>query len=688
MAVLHTPLRRHIFRNTRPLLREYHRLGLLTDNIPYRDPRPEWIPMKPEEEALYHRIEEYITDHYQKYEAERRGLGFIMTVYRRRLTSSFYAIQESLKRRLRYLKGETEAGWLTDEDVEQEDLDSDVSELLPVSPDQQEADGEALLQLFAGEADYVNDFLADLQALGTDSKYEQLAQDVGDMLRRRDSVIVFTQYTDTMDYLRDKLRHVYGGQVACYSGRGGERWDGAKWAGTSKEAIKTAFRDSQEIKILLCTEAASEGLNLQTCGVLINYEMPWNPMRVEQRIGRIDRIGQVHDRVWVRNYFYEGTVEATVYQRLDDRIVSFESVVGELQPILSRVARVIEAAAMAKDQKRGELIAKEVAEINQQVRSQEVSALDLDKFALERAEAAAEKPSPVTLPELERVIAESAAFRERVRPHPELAGAHLLDWHGSWQAVTFNAGLFDEHPNTLRLLTYGESMLDEMLEVVPSPAMNRIRGRMARCDGEAPWRLVGYYRASDGGLISTLGELRDTLSSTEGGGVAEGLAAKIQADFSQEAGELLRREAESADSRRRARESSLVEDVRRLLLEAAYIDLARAAQRDLFDDQTPMDFSPQAYENLKRHKVPFAGAIRVVGADMPAPRPEDPFFQKMRNARKDVLTRRFEGVRSRLVERLRELMSLRQAATAEVERRATQKPVGTVVQYLAGESRR
>src|SRR5208337_1888785 len=93
-------------------------------------------------------------------------------------------------------------------------------------------------------------------------------------------------------------------------------------------SVPTAFREHTEVKILLCTESASEGLNLQTCGVLINYDMPWNPMRVEQRIGRIDRIGQVYPRVWVRNYFYDQTVEATIYQRLDDRISSFENVVG------------------------------------------------------------------------------------------------------------------------------------------------------------------------------------------------------------------------------------------------------------------------------------------------------------------------------------------------------------------------
>src|SRR5690606_16699431 len=102
----------------------------------------------------------------------------------------------------------------------------------------------------------------------------------------------------------------------------------------------------EAIQILLCTEAASEGLNLQTCGVLINHDMPWNPMRVEQRIGRIDRIGQVHEEVQIRNYFYKDTIEARVYQALAHRIGWFETVVGGLQPILTEVNRTIQELAM------------------------------------------------------------------------------------------------------------------------------------------------------------------------------------------------------------------------------------------------------------------------------------------------------------------------------------------------------
>jgi superfamily II DNA or RNA helicase len=655
LAARHTPIRRHIFRNTRTLLREYHKRGLLKDKIPYRDPRPQWIEMKPEEEELYHRIEEYIREHYQKYEAERRGLGFIMTVYRRRLTSSFYAIEESLQRRLTYLKGGANGNWLTDEDLEQEDLDEDVSELLPFDGVGQQVQ-QQVPPLFLGEIEYVQDFLAELRALGTDSKFEQLTEDLNEVLKRRDSVIVFTQYTDTMDYLREKLRHVYGGQAACYSGRGGELWNGTAWVGTSKENIKTAFRESREIKILLCTESASEGLNLQTCGVLINYEMPWNPMRVEQRIGRIDRIGQVYDRVWIRNYFYDGTVEATVYQRLDDRIASFESVVGELQPILSQVARVIKAAAMANDKQRGALIAKEIEEINRRVNSAEVSALNLSEFTEDDVDAVATEPVPITLPELERTITGSAALGERFKANPDLAGSHLLDWHGNWQQVTFNPKVFDEHPNTLTLLTYGSNLLAELLGVVEPPSDRHDSGIIGHCSLDSRSPVVAYYDLNDGRPLPSFAKLSGSLDGQTDVELPAARRKEIEDRFASANRERRQRELKSADDRRRAQVSSLTEEIRQILLEAACVELAQAANRGLFDEALPLDFSEQAYQRLKRHKVPFAGAIKVVGAGLPCPRSDDATYLRFRESGKDALARRFDLIRGRLSDRLRDLM--------------------------------
>lgn len=155
----------------------------------------------------------------------------LKTVVGAAMASSFYALERSLDRRRAFLRGQAvPAGGLTDDDVEQDDLDLDVSETMA------EDDRAG----FREELAYVEDFLRDLRMLGGDSKLERLMSDVAALFRRRDTLIVFTQYTDTMDYLRDHLRDVYGSQVTCYSGRGGARWDGAGWVPVSKDVLKEA----------------------------------------------------------------------------------------------------------------------------------------------------------------------------------------------------------------------------------------------------------------------------------------------------------------------------------------------------------------------------------------------------------------------------------------------------------------
>ncbi|MBY0527368.1 MAG: DEAD/DEAH box helicase family protein [Gemmataceae bacterium] len=647
MAKRHTPIRRYIFRNTRNLLRVYCEKGLLKENIPHRDPKPVWIDMQHEESELYDRIEEYIRHHYQKYEAERKGLGFIMTVYRRRLTSSFYAIEQSLKRRLGFLRGTLGLDQLvTDDDTDQEDLEQDVvEELFPAAPGM----GREMADLCKGEIDYLEDFLFKLHSLSSDSKFEQLATDLGQLLKQRDSVLIFTQYTDTMDYLRDRLRAVYGSQVACYSGRGGERWQDGKWIGTSKENVKTAFRERRDIKVLLCTESASEGLNLQTCGILINYDMPWNPMRVEQRIGRIDRIGQTFQRVWVRNYFYEGTVEADIYHRLDSRIGSFEHVVGELQPILARVARVIELAAMASDERRAKLIAREVEAINQSLHSAEVSALNLDTYIDDQVEAAQEMPLPVTLSELERTLVKSAALRDRFQPHAAVTGAHLLDWRGRQVGVTFDPAVFDEHPDTLQLVTFGSALLHQLLEIVEPPADRPERGVVQRCRIGDPVERINYYAAGRPDLaIPTLSSLRQCLEAIPPQLLTADAITQATTTFKNAVGTSVAEEDATLEALNRSRRASLVEEVRQLLLQAAYIELALAVGAGLYDERLPVDFSPQAIVRLKRHKYPFAGALKAVSIDGLNPSAEDAGYQRLLESKRDVVQRRFESIRGKL----------------------------------------
>jgi superfamily II DNA or RNA helicase len=650
LARRHTPLRRYVFRNTRDLLRVYRQKGLLKENVPYRDPRPVWIDLQRDEWELYQRIEQYIRHHYQKYEAERKGLGFIMTVYRRRLTSSFYAIAQSLQRRLDFLKGKLGLDQLlTDDDTEQEELDQDVSESL--FPGATAGERREMVELRQGEIDYLEDFLTQLKSLGPDSKFERLASDLGDVLKKRDSVLVFTQYTDTMDYLRDRLKDVYGGQVACYSGRGGERWQGGRWVAVSKENVKTAFRSSREVKVLLCTESASEGLNLQTCGVLINYDMPWNPMQVEQRIGRIDRIGQAYDRVWVRNYFYERTVEADIYHRLDERIGSFQQVVGELQPILARVGRVIEAAAMAGEGRREQLIAQEVESLNKAVRSAEAGLLNLDKLVDDEVSAPAEPQPPVTLTELEWALVGSDALGERFQPHPAIARAHLLDWDGQIQHVTFDPAVYDEHPNTVRLVTYGSELLTSLLAAVEPPHEATGGGQVVRCEASLPVGRVAWYAVGEGTVtpIRTLSRLHDIIRSCgKTGSVTEGDIAAVRERFNQDMAPLREQESKTAQAKERGRAAALAEEIRDLLVQAAYVELVKASADGLYATDRGAGFSLEAVRRLRRHKFPFAGTLKAVPLDGLTLSPTDPKYAKLAQLRGDQLDRRFEAIRNRL----------------------------------------
>ncbi len=567
-----TPLRRRMFRHTRNLLRRYQERGLLPGKVPERDPEPRWIEMTKDEARLYRRVEEYISNFYRKYEGERKGLGFVMTVYRRRLTSSFAALGRSLERRLDYLRGLRPDPGFTDEDTEDMELSEDVFE---------ELEGEAgrrLRQIQSEEIRYVEDFLAQIRNLQGDSKFDQLMKDLEHALSRREQVVVFTQYTDTMDYLKERLRPIYGRRIACYSGRGGEWWDGVSWSHASKEDIKNAFRTG-EVKILLGTDALAEGLNLQTCGVEINYDAPWNPMRLEQRIGRIDRIGQQHDRVWIWTYFYNGTVEAEVYRRLWRRIGWFEGVVGQLQPILHRVERTIQNLALTDPEERGRAMPKTLADLEEEIERVRAEGLNLDAYIEQAIDAPPEPKPPATLEELERFLTSSALVGHRFRAHPEIDRAYLVRVGGEEVGVTFDPAVADAHPESVRLLTFGDRVLNQLLTDMAKerPATGKLL-RVATED--LPRRFVAWYGVRDGQLLR-IERFTDLLACLEGPAPAwEEWKAQAQKDFEMAVAQRL--EAERAALRQRAEErlSALQERGREILARATYVWAARARQKE------------------------------------------------------------------------------------------------------------
>lgn len=338
----HNPMRDRVFRNTRKTMREYQTAGIIPESviIPYRHVNDEFIGLAPKERKLYERIEEYIRRHYNAYKHDdqsKQALGFIMTVYRRRLTSSFEAIKKSLQRRLDVLEqGRSLGELLTDDDRYDIEL---------FDPEEFDTSADRLRD----EINELRNFLGDLDTItGEDTKATRLVHDVNQSLMSYDSIVVFTQYSDTMDYVRERLILAGIHKIGCYSGRGGEIYDHPTraWTQVTKSDIKNRFRNG-ELTVLIGTDSMSEGLNLQTSGRLINYDMPWNLMRVEQRIGRVDRIGASYKDIQITNYFYADTVEEQVYKGIVEDYGDFTNIVGDASPVLANVEKAIEQIAMA-----------------------------------------------------------------------------------------------------------------------------------------------------------------------------------------------------------------------------------------------------------------------------------------------------------------------------------------------------
>jgi superfamily II DNA or RNA helicase len=623
MAHRHTPLARYGFRNTRAILREYERRGIMKATVPFRKPRIERVPMRPDEEALYDRIDEYISHFYHKYENERRGLGFIMTVYRRRLTSSFYAVCESLKRRLAYLRGQLgEEAVFQDDDIEQEELDLDISDTL----------GGLDRSFFQAELEYLTDFIQKLQLLSSnDSKMEALKSEIDRVFRQRGTVLVFTQYTDTMDYIRSQLCEVYGSDVACYSGRGGEVWNGIAWVETAKESVKNDFR-AGKVRVMVCTDSASEGLNLQTCGVLINYDMPWNPMRVEQRIGRIDRIGQEYKEVWVTNYFYKGTIEDQIYQRLSDRIKWFEVVVGDLQPILAEVGEVTRRLAMLPASEREIAFEEEIQSLRDRLQSREFESLDLDEYIL-KEDLQSGPASPVSLANIEDTLVHSNALGALFERHPEINQAYLLNWEQERLPITFSPECFDAHPDTVRLLTYGSPLFEKLLDSVEAPKPEEMFG-LIRFEAHDDIELRGWYsRPQAGGKeITTLPALMNWLAKV-GDAVSfasPDIPVEVREMFDAQV-KLVRESQEKVIAHRHtARFMTERAKAQSLLLKAAMVEIALGMNPDMFEAESyPAAFSEKAVLGLQRHRAPWAALLQKAYEPGLSPVESNPYFQQI-----------------------------------------------------------
>lgn len=152
-------------------------------------------------------------------------------------------------------------------------------------------------------------------------------------------VLVFSFFRNTLDYLEKQLaargytlRVIHGGIHVI-----------------DRQKRIEEFRDKPDVQILLSSEVGSEGLDFQFCNTLLNYDLPWNPMKVEQRIGRLDRFGQLSPRIKIFNLVIRNTIEERIFLRLYDRIGIFEESIGDLEAILGDVIRELSQAVFTRE---------------------------------------------------------------------------------------------------------------------------------------------------------------------------------------------------------------------------------------------------------------------------------------------------------------------------------------------------
>jgi len=488
----HTPMRTLTHRNTRHLLRVYQTNGLLSEDvvIPIRNVRDLHVRFTSSEQKLYDRIEKWIRNQYAAVadaaaagDRQAKALGFVMTVYRRRLTSSFHAVTLSLERRRAALADRhANAAALLDADDRNaaDDIDVDIDDVF--DPDT----GDPVVEILAATEDEIAELDSFIDALNNRPAYDSKLQRLIDDLRHElgmakpdgtpRQAIIFTQFTDTMDSLREELAMLWKGEVACYSGRGGEAHNAGtgSWDSATKAEIKKRFTEG-EFRVLLGTDAMSEGLNLQTCDLLYNLDLPWNFMRIEQRIGRIDRIGG-HTTVHIGNMLIDGTVEERIYSGIKADFDDFNAVVGATQPVLAQTESAIAAAALGPAANAEQLMVEQAQALIDAARELEDAPVNLDRFQHE-PDAGDWRPAPPLpgespngdadwLSHLEDALTNHAVIGRRFTAHDDNHLWRYEDDHGSEWLVTFDRDTADESAGAIGLFVWGHPAF-------PSPSAPR-----------------------------------------------------------------------------------------------------------------------------------------------------------------------------------------------------------------------
>lgn len=316
--------------------------------------------LSPLEASLYEQVTTYVREEMNRADKldnkKKNTVGFALTQLQRRLASSPEAIYQSLKRRRNRLKDKLDEmklmarGQKAKQSGEAETLEKyKVSKSITLPDDWDELDEDLSAEEYelyseevadqATAAETIFELEAEINSLielenqalvlvqsGNDKKWEELSrllQDSPEMINRdgkRRKLIIFTEHKDTLNYLRQRVSDLLGQPQAVRVIYGGTNRD-------ERRKIQTEFRSDPTVLILIATDAAGEGVNLQNANLMVNYDLPWNPNRLEQRFGRIHRIGQKEVcHLW--NIVANETREGAVFQKLFEKLEIEKSALG------------------------------------------------------------------------------------------------------------------------------------------------------------------------------------------------------------------------------------------------------------------------------------------------------------------------------------------------------------------------
>jgi superfamily II DNA or RNA helicase len=528
------PLSRVMMRHTRQLLEVYRENGHLKENLARRHIRLESLSFTPLERRIYDQLEDYcnglarqIGEHGDS--RMKQMVSFLLSFLRLRFASSLYAFRETLERRL----ARVEATLHHQEEPEETSWElSSLKDWVFEGEEEGEPDHIGSILKHRSPADLkwererLQSMLREMANLTDPSSKMQKLLEVLDQRRRGQGsrfrqTVIFTRFYDTLKDIVGRLQ-VSQMRIGTYSGQGAAFFDPIKqrMLSVEREQVKERFL-REEIDVLVCTDAAAEGLNLQTADLLVNFDLGWNPMKIEQRIGRIDRIGQKHSDIYVLNLCYIGSEEEVVYGRLLSRLQEANLIVGS-QPFSLLPVEPEDFRNLAEGTLKPDELERRAFERMEKVR-QQTESMEMDPKALYdiymRMARMNPRDVPVNLTGIWEALSRSQYLRELGCSVSKASGKPILKISGvegvpDGTILTVSRQLYEEglpeSDQRVHFASYGNQYFDRIVKnmnvfdlprcvrriTVPVPGMEGVEivGYAAACRGREGVREIRFIQ--------------------------------------------------------------------------------------------------------------------------------------------------------------------------------------------------